>query len=187
MELSNENQDSHGVDCQYYHFGATGMKTFTTRRVAREVRAVQKYLHSKGFAPKVLSEVLEVDRRRYQTGAPCNKTKAYAFMTETILPAATLDYLFSPLRWVEPGTREQKRTTKIYYEQRDMMYGVKEYLRRELQDLLGIDNEDSMDLHDGNWGLGKNSKPMILDTGKDFIRYASKTVRKNIGLLEVDV
>lgn len=60
---SSHHSDKNGRYCQFWRIGEVGAKVYHHESTAQNNHDSQKYLHSQGFAPEVLSDVIRFDHK----------------------------------------------------------------------------------------------------------------------------
>jgi len=176
-----------GIESVYFSNGdKTGWKTFLDYGEVEQSAKIQGWLNKHNLAPKVLSEIIEIEIigsimiNPYSFKCPVSGVNLHYIKSKNILEffdgksckyrhancleqlkevkATVWGYLTEEVPIIARGLKLEKH---------------KEYYRKLLDNLEEIEMEGSMDLHDGNWGV-LNNNPVVLDCGKHFINESYK-------------
>lgn len=198
MKLNYTERTASGVECVFYSFGSTGLKVYHNKPNAVSARNTQKYLSDLGLAPKVFSEVFEVDYHLEPKGRWCpmcvvgqnwvenagclnqeETTTKYAYITEVVEVASKMLQ-----KYLKEGQHPSYQGSPHYDEVVTLFAETKHKFRESLRELLGTDAAADMDLHESNWGLTKDSKPVVIDTGYYFYNSIDEAeIQQKVGLV----
>jgi len=173
-----------GIESIYFSNGdKTGWKTFLDYSEAEQSAKIQGWLAKHNLAPKVLSDVIEIEI--------AGKIIIEPYSFHCPVSGVHLKYLAGRLEFFNYELSEyeyancleplKKVKAKIWgylteevpiiaRELGDKYWDYKDELLLKLEE---IGMEGDMDLHKGNWGL-LNDKPVVLDCGRYFINEAYK-------------
>lgn len=137
--------DGSGLICQYYNVGDVGAKVYNDYDKADKNRNSQIHLHTLGFAPKVLSDVIEFNGKF---------SPKYMFLTETVV---TIKQTF-----ITEGVHYNDKDDLDNYIY-DFEYSYRHRHFKKLIDALYEAGFDDSDQHHGNYGYLPSGKPVVID------------------------